>query len=83
MEERMKCHICGNDNLRWVWTEQGIGVVEEYYACNYCGYFSEMAYCPVHEGIEILKPKNWLRQFRLLWENRKKLHGLKISRSHF
>jgi len=83
MEERMKCHICGNENRHLIWTELGIGVVEEYYACDYCGYFMEMAYCPIHDGIQILSPKKWLRQAVLLWKNRKKLHGLKIGRSHF
>lgn len=79
----MKCHICGAENKHQIWKEYGIGTVEEYYFCEKCGYFMEMAYSLIHEGIELFRDRKVLGQLLLLFRFRKKLRGLKFDRSHF
>ena len=83
MEKQVSCHVCGKENMHRYWSECGIGIVEDYYHCDQCGYFWEMAYSPYHEGIEILRFPKCLRQLFVLVKNVKKLKGLRISRSHF
>ena len=83
IESVMKCPICNQENSHQMWVEQGIGTVEEYYYCDQCGYFMEMAYSPVHEGIELFRGRQIFRQLLLLLRFRKKLRGLKLDRSHF
>ena len=83
METPTACHICGQVNTRKHWSEAGIGTVEEYYFCEKCGYFSEMAYSPVHEGVEVLRFPACIRQLFVLIRNARKLRGLKLDRSHF
>lgn len=39
-----KCPVCGIENTRAYITEGSIGVVEDYYYCDNCGYFDVMAY---------------------------------------
>ncbi len=77
------CHICGQVNTRRHCTEYGIGTVEEYYFCEKCGYFSEMAYSPVHEGVTVFKFPACIRQLFVLIRNAKKLRSLKLDRPHF
>lgn len=83
MEDIKKCYICGSENKHQVWCESGIGTVEEYYYCEQCGYFMEMSYSPIHEGIDLLPIKKLPKKLLLLFVNRRKLNGLKISRPHF
>ena len=83
MEDVMKCPICNEENKHQIWTERGIGTVEEYYFCENCGYFMEMAYSPIHEGIELLRGRKVFRQLLLLFRFRKKLRGLKFGKPHF
>ncbi len=52
MEKMMPCPICGNSNKR-IWHAESVGVVEDHYICTNCGYFREMAYSPVLEGIAV------------------------------
>ena len=82
MEEKRKCHICGQENTRKYWTGC-VGIVEDYYYCEKCGYFSEMAYSPTYEGLEVFKFPACLRQFWVWIRNAKKLRGLRLGRSHF
>ena len=83
MEKPMNCPICGTVNIRKYQFESGIGNVEDFYHCKDCGYFFEMAYSPVHEGITPFLSTRIFSQLRILWKNRKKLHGLKFDRCHF
>ena len=84
MELIQNCHICGKPNIRKHWSEYCIGTVEDYYYCDRCGYFYEMAYSPYHEGIELMhSPTKLIRQFLILIKNRKKCRGLKFDHSHF
>lgn len=41
-----KCPVCGESNERVVFSEAGIGTVEEYYNCDQCGYAEAMSYSP-------------------------------------
>lgn len=82
MEKPMNCPVCGTVNIRKYWTEE-IGLVEEYYFCKDCGYFSEMSYSPVHEGISLFWSTRIFSQIRILLKNRKKLRGLKFDECHF
>lgn len=82
MEKPMNCPICGAVNIREYLTED-VGLVEEYYYCKNCGYFSEMAYSPVHEGITPFLSTKFFSQLRILWKNRKKIHGLKFDKCYF
>lgn len=52
MEQMMPCPVCGTSNKR-VSHAESVGVVEDHYICNRCGYFREMAYSPVFEGIAV------------------------------
>lgn len=84
MELTQECHVCGKTNKRIHWSEYGIGTVEDYYFCEDCGYFYEMAYSPYHEGIELMRsPTKLIKQFIILIKNRKKCRGLKFDCPHF
>lgn len=84
MESIQNCHICGKPNIRKHWSEYGIGTVEDYYFCDECGYFYEMAYSPYYEGIELMhSPSKLIKQFFILIKNIKKCRGLKFSHPHF
>lgn len=84
MEEVMSCPVCGADNIRIYYTEE-IGLVEDHYFCETCGYWEEMAYSPTYAGIEPFtkSPMAFLRQLRVLWKHRKNLHGLWFARNRF
>lgn len=83
----MKCPICDTENVRQYWSES-FGVVEDYYFCERCGYFHEMAYSPYHEGIELIYrpieilPK-FFRQVITLLIHFRKARKYKFSKSHF
>ena len=83
MEDIVKCPICNEENKHQIWTERGIGTVEEYYFCENCGYFMEMAYSPVHDGIELLRGRKVLRQLLLLFRFRKKIAWPKVRQISF
>lgn len=84
MELTQECHVCGKMNKRIHWSEYGIGTVEDYYYCDQCGYFYEMAYSPYHEGIELMhSPIKLIKQFVILIKNRKKCRCLKFDQCHF
>lgn len=85
MEDVMNCPVCNAVNKHYIQKEWGIGTVEEFYRCCNCGYFSEMAYSPTHEGIELFPFKKLLHQLIVLLKAHKRLRGLKIgkSRSYF
>ena len=50
MREIVLCPVCGAINTRTYHTEC-VGLVEDYYNCYNCGYFSHMAYSPTRKGI--------------------------------
>ena len=50
MDCNMSCPVCGNVNIRTYYTEE-IGLVEEYYDCDNCGYFIRMCYSSPWVGI--------------------------------
>ena len=52
MERIEECPVCGKENKRIYYTED-VGLVEDHYFCPNCGYFREMAYSPVLEGVAI------------------------------
>ena len=79
METQTPCPVCGHVNTRKHWSEHCVGTVEEYYYCEKCGYFSEMAYSPVHEGVRPLKFPSCIRQIFVLVSNAKNLKGLKLG----
>ena len=66
------CPICGTNNKREVYTEDGIGVVEEHYFCDYCGYAEEMAYSPGFSTIVKGKGHTYWRRLKVRLKNRKK-----------
>lgn len=83
MKEIMKCPICGAKNLKIYWSEY-FGVVEDYYSCNHCGYFYEMAYSPYHEGIELMNnPIKIIKQIITLLTHFHEARKYKFSKSHF
>lgn len=51
MKQTEKCLVCGQENIRTYYTEDGVGLVEDYYYCSHCGYFYQMAYSPLTEGV--------------------------------
>lgn len=70
MEEMMKCPVCGTENKRAYYTES-IGIVEDYYNCNHCGYGYEMCCSPVHEYINLSNTKvNWFDSIKEAWNRR-------------
>lgn len=42
------CPVCGKQNERQTFYENGIGTVEVHYFCSDCGYAEEMAYSPCY-----------------------------------
>ena len=73
MKRQENCLICGKENTRTYYTEEGIGIVEEYYYCPECGYFRQMAYNPMLEGMTDPEGKTF--------EEVKKLYGDKIEKA--
>ena len=66
MEGKMKCPICGKENKRIYYSED-IGLVEDYYSCDNCGYNLEMCYSPIHEWIDLDK---WnINKLKELWDS--------------
>ena len=66
MEGKMKCPICGKENKR-IYDSEDIGLVEDYYSCDNCGYNLEMCYSPIHEWIELDK---WnINKLKELWNS--------------
>lgn len=72
MTKQEKCLICGKENTRTYYYED-VGLVEEYYYCSECGYFRQMAYSPVTEGMTDVKGKTF--------EEVKLLYGEKIEKA--
>ena len=83
MEDIKNCPVCRSENRHYICNDSDFGVVEENYYCNHCGYFMEMSYSPIHEGIEMLPINKILHQLVVLFKNRKHIRGLKLGRSHF
>ncbi len=82
MKEIMKCSICNAENTRQYWTEE-FGIVEDYYYCNFCGYFHEMAYSPCNEGIELMSNfKKFIKQIIILLKHFNNTRKYQFSRSH-
>ena len=52
METMEACPVCGTENKRISSTEC-VGIVEDHYICPNCGYFREMAYSPMIEGVVV------------------------------
>ena len=66
MEDKMKCPICGKENKR-IYHSEDIGLVEDYYSCDNCGYNLEMCYSPIHEWIDLDK---WnINKLKELWDS--------------
>ena len=66
MEGKMKCPICGKENKRIYYSED-IGLAEDYYSCDNCGYNLEMCYSPTHEWIDLDK---WnINKLKELWDS--------------
>lgn len=82
MESQTPCHVCGHVNIRKHWSEYGWGTVEEYYYCEKCGYFSEMAYSPVHDGIALFKFPACIKQLFVLIRNARNLKGLELGQPY-
>lgn len=66
------CPICGTSNKRDVYTEEGIGVVEEHYFCPECGYADEMCYSPGFSTIVKGKGRTYWRRLNIRLKNWKK-----------
>ena len=81
MERIEKCPVCGTENKR-IYDTLEYMICEDYYYCDKCGYFSEMAYSPVHNGIELKPNLGIIIQLICLFKYRKNTKGLKIGRSH-
>lgn len=72
MKKNEKCLICGQENIRTYYTGDW-GLEEEYYYCPNCGYFRQMAYSPMIEGITEAEGKTF--------EEVKQLYGDKIEKA--
>lgn len=72
MKRQENCLICGKENTRTYYTGD-FGLEEEYYYCSECGYFRQMAYSPMTEGITDVEGKTF--------EEVKKLYGDKIEKA--
>lgn len=81
MERIEKCPVCGTENKR-IYDTLEYMICEDHYYCNKCGYFSEMAYSPVHDGIELKTNFNIIPQLICLFKYRKNTKGLKLGRSY-
>lgn len=80
MTEEYNCPVCGHTNIREYYAED-VGLVEEYYHCDNCGYFSEMFYGPTSEGIDIItgSPKDRARKEELAKANKDKIQKLGLQ----
>lgn len=73
MTEYISCPVCGHNIKRTYYTEESIGIVEDYASCDYCGYCRTQGYSPLYEGIDSRNLKyviRWL--FRYRWHKRNK-----------
>lgn len=52
MEKLEKCPVCDKENVR-IYHTDCVGLVEDHYHCPKCGYFREMTYSPITEGVAI------------------------------
>lgn len=78
-----KCSICGKHNKRQYWVDFGT-IVEDYYYCDSCGYFYEVAYGAIHDGIKLFKhPLKLIKQLFTLLKNRKNICGLGFDEIYF
>ena len=73
------CPICGSSNKREVYTEEGIGVVEEHYFCPECGYAEEMCYSPGFSTIVKGKGRTYWHRLRVRLKNRKKALRIRLG----
>lgn len=79
MERNMECPICGQINKEQYetmdfWGEQI--TCEDYYTCPNCGYWMDMCYSDVYEGIDIYS----IKQLKPLLKNYKKAKQFKIRK---
>ena len=63
MKRQENCLICGKENTRTYYTGDS-GLEEEYYYCPECGYFRQMAYSPMTEGITDVEGKTFEEALR-------------------
>lgn len=60
IKDNVPCPVCGEMNERISYKEYGTAdVVEQYYVCDRCTFFSRMAYSPVYTGIREDYPKQY------------------------
>lgn len=52
MEKKVPCNVCGTENP-YLWYSEDVGLVEEHYYCENCGFFIEMAYSPSIIGMTV------------------------------
>lgn len=74
-----ECPICGTTNNHEVFMEEGIGVVESHYFCDYCGYAEEMAYSPGFSTIVAGKGRTFWRRLKIRMKNWKKALRIRLS----
>lgn len=57
-ETKVPCPVCETENIETSYTDEH-GIVEEYYSCDKCTYFSIMAYSPTISGVCIKDYKKY------------------------
>ena len=75
MENTEKCPVCNTENNHTYYCDEG-GLTEDYYTCENCGYFRQMAYSPIEEGIKIPSTKTYDEIIKL---HSNKIHELKLK----
>lgn len=57
IKDNASCPVCGelNERIRYC----TVDVVEQYYVCNRCTFFSKRAYSPLYSGIREDYPKQY------------------------
>lgn len=75
MEKIEKCSVCNTENIRTYYSDEG-GLTEDYYTCENCGYFRQMAYSPTEEGIKIPLTKTY---DEIIKSYGYKIHELKLK----
>lgn len=73
------CPICGTSNKRDIYTEEGIGVVEEHYFCPECGYSDQMCYSPGFSTIVKGKGRTYWRRLNIRLKNWKKTLRVRLA----
>lgn len=48
---KCECPVCGKKHEVKYWSEEPVGTVEFHMYCDRCGYFADMCYSKVYEGI--------------------------------